>query len=96
MFEGPDIKKFPQKKIMEKPDFENYAKILENFDKFCDEFEERASNAFMRGDQNDGRVTGEIERAGEDTPLAVREIAEPGPTDVANGAPHLDVPPPIV
>ena len=55
--------------------------------------ESRASNAFMRGDQNDGRVTGEIERVGEDTPMAVREVDEPGPTDIAIGAPHLDVSP---
>ena len=41
-----------------------------------DEFESRASNAFMKGDQNDGRVTGEIERVGEDTPMAVREVDE--------------------
>ena len=92
MIEGPVLKKFAQKKIMEKPDFENYAKILENFDAFCDEFESRASNAFMRGDQNDGRVTGEVERTGEDCPMAVREIAEPGPTDLPAQAAHLDVP----
>jgi len=77
----------------QKVDYSDYDKILENFDEFCDEFESRASNAFMRGDQNDGRVTGEIERVGEDTPMAVREVDEPGPTDIAIGAPHLDVSP---
>ena len=41
----------------QKVDFKDYDEILENFDAFCDEFESRASNAFMRGDQNDGRVT---------------------------------------
>jgi len=77
----------------QKVDYSDYDKILENFDEFCDEFESRASNAFMRGDQNNGRVTGEIERVGEDTPMAVREVDEPGPTDIAIGAPHLDVSP---
>lgn len=89
---GPDLKKFAQKKMPQKVDFTDYDKILENFDAFCDEFESRASNAFMRGDQNDGRVTGEVERTGENCPVAVREIAEPGPTDLPAQAAHLDVP----
>ena len=76
----------------QKVDYSDYDKILANFDEFCDDFENRASNAFMRGDQNDGRVTGEVERAGENTPLAVREIDEPGPTDLPTGATHLNVP----
>ena len=75
----------------QKVDFSDYDKILENFDAFCDEFESRASNAYMKGDQNDGRVTGEIERVGENTPMAVREVDEPGPTDLADRAPHIDV-----
>ena len=75
----------------QKVDYSDYDRILANFDEFCDDFESRASNAFMRGDQNDGRVTGEIERVGEDTPVAVREVDEPGPTDLPIRAPHLDV-----
>ena len=61
----------------QKVDFSDYDKILENFDAFCDEFESRASNAFMKGDQNDGRVVSEIERVGENTPMAVREVEHP-------------------
>jgi len=76
----------------QKVDFSDYDKILANFDEFCDEFESRASNAFMKGDQNDGRVTGEIERVGENAPMAVREVDEPGPTDIPDRAPHVDVP----
>tara|TARA_B100000902_G_scaffold116126_1_gene116953 strand:- start:23 stop:271 length:249 start_codon:yes stop_codon:yes gene_type:complete len=76
----------------QKVDFSDYDKILSNFDQFCDEFESRASNAFMKGDQNDGRVTGEIERAGENAPMAVREVDEPGPTDIPDRAPYIDVP----
>ena len=88
-------KKFPAKKIMEKPEFNNFDNILNNFDAFCDEFETRASEAFLRGDQNDGRVTKAAAESGASTPKAVREIAEPGPTDIAIGAPHIDVPPPL-
>jgi len=75
--------------------FENFEAILNNFDGFCDEFESRAAEAFMRGDQNDGRVTKAAAESGESTPSAVREIAEPGPTDIAIGASHVDVPPPL-
>jgi hypothetical protein len=79
----------------EKVDFKDYDAILDNFDNFCDEFESRASNAFMRGDQNDGRVTKAAAEHGAGPPKAVREVDAPGPTDIAVGAPHLDVPPPI-
>ena len=75
----------------QKVDFSDYDKILENFDEFCDEFESRASNAYMKGDQNDGRVTGEIERVGENTPMAVREVKQPGPTDLPARESVVDV-----
>ena len=76
---------------MTKNPFEDYTSILDNFDKFCDEFESRAAEAFLRGDQNDGRVTTAAAEIGDSTPEVVREVAEPGPTDIAIGAPHLDV-----
>ena len=88
-------KKFPPEKIMEKPVFDNFDNILNNFDAFCDTFESRAAEAFMRGDQNDGRVTRAAAEVGDSTPNAVREIAEPGPTDIASGAPYIDVSPSI-
>ncbi len=75
----------------EKVDFKNYDAILENFDAFCDEFETKASNAFLRGDQNDGRVTAEAEKIGNSTPEAVREIREPGPTDLPTRETTIDV-----
>jgi len=76
---------------MEKPDFDNFDNILNNFDAFCDEFESRAAEAFLRGDQNDGKVTRAAAEVGERPPSAVREIAEPGPTDIAVRAPYVDV-----
>ena len=75
----------------EKVDFKNYDAILENFDAFCDEFETNASNAFLRGDQNDGRVSAEAEKIGDSTPQAVREIREPGPADLPARATTIDV-----
>ena len=75
----------------EKVDFKNYDAILENFDAFCDEFETKASNAFLRGDQNDGRVSAEAEKIGDSTPEAVREIREPGPADLPARATTIDV-----
>ena len=55
----------------------DYEDMLNDFDNFCDQFEERASKAYHTGDQNNGRVVSEIERVGENTPMAVREIEHP-------------------
>jgi hypothetical protein len=75
----------------QKVDYSDYDKILENFDKFCDEFESRASNSFMRGDNNEGRVNGEVERVGEDVPVAVREVKHLGAEDLAARESVVDV-----
>jgi hypothetical protein len=45
----------------------------------------------MRGDQNDGKVVTAAAEVGERTPEAVREVDEPGPTDIAAGATTVDV-----
>ena len=59
--------------------FENFTGILENFDAFCDAFESRAAEAFMRGDQNNGKVVrAATEKLGGETPSAVTEIRELG------------------
>ena len=55
----------------------DYEDMLNDFDSFCDQFEERASKAYNGGDQNNGRVVSEIERVGENPPMAVREIEHP-------------------
>jgi len=75
----------------QKVDYSDYDKILENFDKFCDEFESRASNSFMRGDNNEGRVNGEVERVGEDVPVAVREVKQLGAEDISARESVVDV-----
>ena len=77
--------------MSQKVDYSDYDKILANFNEFCDNFESRASNAFMRGDQNDRRVTGEVERTGENTSLSVREVNEPGPAPLPDRESVVDV-----
>ncbi len=75
----------------QKVDFKDYDEILANFDAFCDEFESKASNAYMRGDQNDGRVNEATAEIGDSTPEVVREIDELGSEDITVGAPYVDV-----
>ena len=75
----------------QKVDYSDYDKILNNFDAFCDEFESRASNSFNTGDNNEGRVNGEVERIGENTPMAVREIERIGQEDLAARESVVDV-----
>ena len=66
--------------------FENFTGILENFDKFCDEFESRAAEAFMRGDTNNGNVVrAATEKLGGETPSVVAEIGESGVEGVSVG-----------
>lgn len=55
----------------------DYEDMLSNFDDFCDQFEKRASESYNGGDQNNGRVIDQIERLGESTPMAVREVEHP-------------------
>ena len=70
---------------MENP-FENYTSILENFDKFCDEFESRAAEAFMRGDTNNGEVVrAATAKLGGETPSAVTEVGESGIESISVG-----------
>ena len=59
--------------------FKDFTGILENFDAYCDEFESRASEAFMRGDNNNGNIVrAATEKLGGETPSAVTEIGESG------------------
>ena len=75
----------------QKVDYSDYDKILNNFDAFCDEFEGRAAYSFNIGDNNEGRVNGEVARVGENTPMAVREIERIGPEDLAARESVVDV-----
>ena len=75
----------------QKVDYSDYDKILNNFDAFCDEFEGRAAYSFNTGDNNEGRVNGEVERVGENTPMAVREIERIGQEDLTARESVVDV-----
>ena len=73
--------------------FKNIDDVINNFDSFCDSFESRAAEAFLRGDQNNGRVTSESEKIGASTPDAVREVQPPGPANLDAREAIVDVPP---
>ena len=75
----------------QKVDYSDYDKILNNFDAFCDEFEGRAAYSFNTGDNNEGRVNGEVERIGENTPMAVREVDKLGQEDLTARGSIVDV-----
>jgi hypothetical protein len=86
-------KKFPPEKIMEKPEFENFASILDNFDAFCDAFETRAAEAFMRGDSDNGKFNRAVTESGGDAPEVVQEIGGSGNAPIEIGETFVDVSP---
>jgi hypothetical protein len=63
-------------------DFKDFSNILDNFDDFCDQFETRAAEAFMRGDSSNGKFNRAVTEAGGDAPGAVQEIGELGDTPI--------------
>lgn len=66
--------------------FKDFSTILDNFDKFCDEFESRAAEAFMRGDTNNGEVVrAATAKLGGETPSIVTEIGEFGTEGISVG-----------
>ena len=69
----------------------DYEDMLTHFDDFCDQFEKRASESYNGGDPNNGRVIKEIERIGGDTPMAVREVKQPGPAPLPARESIIDV-----
>ena len=72
--------------------FENFTGILENFDKFCDEFESRAAEAFNRGDTNNGEVVrAATAKLGGETPSVVTEIGESGTEGESLGKTDISV-----
>ena len=74
------------------PEFNNINDIVDNFDSFCDSFESRAAEAFLRGDQNNGRVTGKAEQIGTGTPDVVREVPISRTEDIPARAAVVTIP----
>jgi len=87
----PVRKKFPPEKIMEKPEFENFDSIVNNFDAFCDAFETRAAESFMRGDSSNGKFNRAVTKAGGDAPGVVEEIGESGEPPIEIRETFVDV-----
>jgi len=76
---------------MQKP-FDNFEAILNDFDGFCDEFETRAAEAFMKGDSNNGNIVrAATDKLGGETPSVVTEIREPGDEGFGAGETHVSV-----
>jgi len=66
--------------------FENFEAILNDFDGFCNEFETRAAEAFMRGDSNNGNIVrAATDKLGGETPSAVAEVRESGVEGISVG-----------
>ena len=67
-----------------------YEDILNNFDKFCDEFEDAAAERFS-GQDNDSRQPIEHESVERVTPEVVREVEPLGREDLVAGESTIDV-----
>jgi len=66
--------------------FENFEAILNDFDEFCNEFETRAAEAFMRGDSNNGNVVrAATDKLGGEAPSVITEIGESGVEGISVG-----------
>lgn len=78
--------------MMEKVDTELYARALENFDSFCNGFEQAASESFLRGDgQGPTTLDKYTDKYRTNTPRAVDEISKLGGEGTATGEPAIDV-----
>ena len=73
------------------PNFQDYQNILDNFDAFCDGFEQQAAERFLRGDREQPVLQRYATQGGGDTPSAVREISEPGGETPEIGESTIDV-----
>ena len=68
-----------------------YQDILNNFDKFCDEFENAAAERFS-GQDEDSRTPISHDSVTRVTPEVVREVDEVGEDDILARATTIDVP----
>ena len=63
---------------MEKPDVNMYQQILDNFDAFCDGFQQQAAERYLRGNDESPVLSRYAAQYRGDTPSAVTEVSEPG------------------
>lgn len=76
---------------MEKPDINMYQQILDNFDAFCDGFQQQAAERYLRGNDESPVLSRYSTQYRGDTPSAVTEISEPGGKTPTVGESTIDV-----
>ena len=76
---------------MEKPDINMYQQILDNFDAFCDGFQQQAAERYLRGNDESPVLSRYAAQYRGDTPSVVTEISEPGGETPSTGEPTVDV-----
>jgi len=64
--------------MTEKPDLNMYQQILDNFDAFCDGFEQQAAERFLRGNEESPILSRYADKHRGATPRAVTEVSELG------------------
>ena len=77
--------------MTEKPDLDMYQQILNNFDAFCDGFEQQAAERFLRGNEQSPVLSRYSDKHRGDTPSVVKEIREPGSEGGVLGEGAIDV-----
>ena len=77
--------------MTEKPDLNMYQQILDNFDSFCDGFEQQAAERFLRGNEESPVLTKYSDKHRGATPRVVSEISEPGGESLPIGESTIDV-----
>ena len=76
---------------MEKPDINMYQQILDNFDAFCDGFEQQAAERFLRGNDESPILSRYADKHRGATPRAVTEVSEPGTESLPARESTIDV-----
>ena len=77
--------------MTEKPDLNMYQQILDNFDAFCDGFEQQAAERFLRGNEESPVLSRYSDKHRGATPRVVSEISEPGTEGLPAREPTIDV-----
>ena len=77
--------------MTEKPDLNMYQQILDNFDAFCDGFEQQAAERFLRGNDESPVLSRYADKHRGATPRAVTEVSEPGTESLPARESTIDV-----
>ena len=77
--------------MTKKPDVNTYQQILNNFDSFCDGFEQQAAERFLRGNDESPVLSRYADKHRGATPRAVTEVSEPRTEGLPAGESTIDV-----